>query len=79
MPTKCAPEELKESEIPKQEMWKRHRVVVMFDLKQLMSREVKKTNKPTDKTIDGGCDVGPTFSKAVRYKLLNYFSVIIQV
>lgn len=42
VPTKCAPEELKESEIPKQEMWKRHRVVVMFDLKQLMSREVKK-------------------------------------
>lgn len=42
MPTKCAPEELKESAIPKQEMWKRHRVVVMFDLKQLMSREVKK-------------------------------------
>jgi len=45
--TKCAPEELKQSAIPKQGMWKRHMLVVMFDLKDLMSREVKLISQQT--------------------------------
>lgn len=66
-----APEELKQSAIPKQGMWKRHMLVVMFDLKDLMSREVKETNKPTDKAMHGGCEFGPTFSKAVRQSIIH--------
>lgn len=46
-------------------------LVVMFDLKDLMSREVKETNKPTDKAMHGGCELGPSFSKAVRQSIIH--------
>lgn len=34
----------------------------MFDLKQLMSRDMKESNKAIGKATNGGCEFDPKFS-----------------
>lgn len=58
MPTTCAPEEFKQFAIPRRAVWERV-WVVMFGLEQLMSSEVKESNKLIGEALNGGCEFDP--------------------
>lgn len=45
------------SAIPNREMWKTYRVIIIFDLEQLMSRDVKVSNNPVSKVTNGRCEL----------------------
>ena len=45
------------SAIPNREMWKTYRVIIIFDLEQLMSRDVKESNNPVSKVTNGRCEL----------------------
>jgi len=45
------------SAIPNKEMWKTYRVIIIFDLEQLMSRDVKESNNPVSKVTNGRCEL----------------------
>lgn len=50
---------LKQSAIPKTDMWERKRVVVIFGSEQLTSSELRESNKTMDEVINDGCEFDP--------------------
>lgn len=59
MPTKCVSEELKQSVIPRRQMWERYELVVIFGLEPLTSSEVRESNKPMGKATNGCHEFDP--------------------